>query len=75
MTILEKYMPSQMTETEITHEVMSILSELGPMDNVQRLIGQTIGAFNKKFTGRADASLVRSRVETLAKGLSQTATI
>jgi len=68
-------MPSQMTETEITHEVMSILSELGPMDNVQRLIGQTIGAFNKKFTGRADASLVRSRVETLAKGLSQTATI
>ena len=66
ITVLERYMPKQMTEGEIAAEAATIMAELGPIENKQRLIGQTIGMFNKKFTGRADGSVVKSVVESLA---------
>ena len=75
ITVLERYMPKQMTKEEIMSEAMIIMTELGPIDNKQRLVGQTIGAFNKKFTGKADGSVVKTVVETLANGILQPTTI
>ena len=63
--VLEKYMPQQMTEQEIEVAVKEILSgfELGV--NKQKLVGQTIGTFNKKYTGKAEISLVKQTIEKL----------
>ena len=63
--VLERYLPKQMTELEIEIAVKEILSEFDPGVNKQRLVGQTIGTFNKKFTGRADNSLVKQIVERI----------
>jgi uncharacterized protein YqeY len=63
--VLEKYLPKQMTSEEVEFEVKKILSgfELGL--NKQRLVGQTIGTFNKNFTGRANSTLVSQIVANL----------
>jgi uncharacterized protein YqeY len=65
LAVLESYLPKQMTETELEAEVKEIMSTIDP-SNKQKLIGQTIGQFNKKFTGRADNSILRTVVERLA---------
>lgn len=64
--VLEKYMPQQMTEQEIEVAVKEIFGGFEPGTNKQRLVGQTIGTFNKKYTGRADVSLVKQTIEKLA---------
>lgn len=61
--VLEKYLPKQMTEQEIEMVVKEILGEFDTDTNKQKLVGQTIGIFNKKYTGRADNSLVKQIVE------------
>lgn len=63
--VLERYMPKQMTEQEIEVAVKEILGTFEAGTNKQRLVGQTIGMFNKKFTGRGDNSLVKHVVERL----------
>lgn len=63
--VLERYMPKQLTEQEIEVAVLEILSGFDAGTNKQRLVGQTIGTFNKKYTGRADNSLVKQIVERL----------
>lgn len=65
LTVLESYLPKQMTSEEIEIEAKAIMSTIEP-GNKQRLIGQTIGQFNKKFTGRADNSVLKVIVEKLA---------
>lgn len=66
INVLERYMPKQMTEQEIEVSVKEILETFEPGTIKQRLVGQTIGTFNKKYTGRADNSLVKQIVEKLA---------
>lgn len=73
LNVLETYLPSQMTKEEIMAEAMIILSLIfidGQSDNQQRLIGQTLGQFNKKFVGRADVAIVKNVIETLVKGMA-----
>lgn len=65
LAVLEAYLPKQMTQEEIEIEAKAIMSAIEP-GNKQRLIGQTMGQFNKKFTGRADNSLLKVIVERLA---------
>ena len=65
LAVLESYLPKQMTEAEIEAEAKAIMSTI-ESGNKQRLVGQTIGQFNKKFTGRADNSLLKAIVEKLA---------
>jgi uncharacterized protein YqeY len=63
--VLENYMPTQMTEEEIELAVKEIISTFEVGTNKQRLVGQTIGTFNKKYTGKADTSLLKQIVERL----------
>lgn len=68
--VLERYMPKQMTEQEIENVVKEIFSGFDAGTNKQRLVGQTIGTFNKKYTGRADNFLVKQIVERLANEMT-----
>lgn len=66
LEVIEKYLPSQMTEDEIKNEVRSLISEMGEVTtNPQVLIGKTMGTFNKKFQGRADIKQVKQIIEEM----------
>jgi uncharacterized protein YqeY len=63
---ISKYLPTQMTEAEIKTAVSQILSEsTGGVANPQIMIGKTIGAFNKRYPGRADNTLVKTVISGL----------
>lgn len=64
--IISKYLPAQMSETEIESAVKEIMSGIDPGGNMNKLVGQTMGAFNKKFQGRADSKVVMSIINKLA---------
>jgi uncharacterized protein YqeY len=64
--VLRAYMPSQMTEAEIEEEVKKIMAVIDAGGNRNKLVGQTMGTFNKNFQGRADASIVKNIIEKLA---------
>ncbi len=59
--VINKYLPTQMTEAEIETAVRQILGEnTAGVVNPQILIGKTMGAFNKQYLGRADNTLVKA---------------
>ena len=64
--VLRAYMPSQMSESEIEEEVKKIMAVIDAGGNRNKLVGQTMGTFNKNFQGRADASMVKNIIEKLA---------
>jgi uncharacterized protein YqeY len=64
--VLRSYMPSQMSESEIEEEVKKIMAVIDAGGNRNKLVGQTMGTFNKNFQGRADASTVKNIIEKLA---------
>jgi uncharacterized protein YqeY len=64
--VLSKYLPSQMTESEIETAVKEIMAGIDAGGNMNKLVGQTMGMFNKKFQGRADNKLVSSIINKLA---------
>lgn len=64
--VLRNYMPSQMTEAEIEAEIKKIMAVIDAGGNRNKLVGQTMGTFNKNFQGRADVSIVKNIIEKLA---------
>ena len=62
--VLEQFLPSQMTDSEIEVEVRNIIPTLGGVTG-NILVGKTIGAFNKQFKGRADAAKLKSVIENV----------
>jgi len=64
--VLRNYMPSQMTESEIEVEIKKIMAVIDSGGNRNKLVGQTMGTFNKNFQGRADVSTVKNIIEKLA---------
>jgi uncharacterized protein YqeY len=63
MEIIEKFLPQQMSEAEITEVLKKIIADLGaagPSD-----IGKLMGAATKQLAGKADGKLIN----TLAKNL------
>jgi len=50
LNIIEEYLPKEMTNEEISKELVFIMGEMNYGEgNRQRIIGQTIGAFNKNL--------------------------
>jgi uncharacterized protein YqeY len=60
------YMPTQMTEEEIEVAVREIISGIEHGGNMNKLVGQTMGAFNKNYQGRADNKLVSDVIKRVA---------
>ncbi len=62
-TVIERYLPKQMSRDEIEAEVKSIISEVGatsPKD-----MGKVMGQASKRFAGKADNRVVSEIVKTL----------
>lgn len=64
-SVLEKYMPAQLSENEVENIVKEILQSMPDVPNIQAKIGRTIGAFNKKYKGQSDIQLVKTIVTKL----------
>ena len=59
-------LPPQMSEEDIETEVRSIMAELSPNASGQKLSGMTMGEFQKRNRGKADAGVVKSIVDRVA---------
>lgn len=66
ISILERYLPKQMNETEIEIAVREIIQSFSNViTNPNALIGRTVGEFNKKYVGLADVETVKKVVASL----------
>jgi uncharacterized protein YqeY len=63
ITILEKYIPSQLSESEIQSFLQILIQETGALS--VKDMGKTIAAFNAKFPGQADGKIVSEIVKRM----------
>lgn len=66
ISVIEKYLPAQMSDDEIKSEVQKIIASLGasgPGDT-----GKVMGAASKAFAGKADNKVVATIVKQLLSG-------
>lgn len=64
--VFNTFLPSQMTEAEIYTAIREVIGTFAGQDlpsNVMR--GKTMGAFNKQYPGRADATMVKNVIENI----------
>ena len=67
ISVLNKYLPEQMSEDDITTVVRDTMNELG-IDGGMQNMGKVMGAVMPKVKGKADGSLVKKVVsETLSE--------
>jgi len=66
LSILENYLPKQMSESEIKNALSEILKELGESSSTTPFqIGKLMGAFNSKYAGKADNKIVSNIIKEL----------
>ena len=63
LTILEKYLPAQMSREEVMEVAQNKINELGMTDPSKK--GQFMGTLMKELKGKADGDLVKSVVDEL----------
>ena len=61
--IIEQFLPSQLTETELETEVSRILAETGASSPAE--MGKVMGAATKALAGRADGKAISAMVKKL----------
>ncbi len=62
-TVIEAYMPQQLSEEELTTELQAIIAEVGatgPQD-----MGKVMGVASKRLAGRADGRAISTKVKEL----------
>jgi len=69
ISILEGFVPSQMTEEKIREEVIAIIAGLSiaelPAAGNKSMMGKVMQSFNAKFVGQADGKIVSKLVSEL----------
>ena len=68
-TVIEEYLPKQMTDAEILENAKVVIAQVNVVPNmpVQALAGKSMGEFNKRFPGMADPKKVKEIIENLLK--------
>jgi uncharacterized protein len=66
MTIIEKFLPKQMSEDELRSELKQIISETGASSPAD--MGKVMGAATKKLAGKADGKTISALVKELLSG-------
>ncbi len=61
--IIEQYMPKQLSDEELTGELLAIIAEVGAVG--QQDMGKVMGVASKKLAGRADGRAISTRVKEL----------
>lgn len=63
VAVIEKYLPKQMTQEEITAAIKNIIAEVGATSAKE--MGKVMGAASKQLAGKADNKIVSEVVKTL----------
>jgi uncharacterized protein len=63
ITIIEQFLPKQLTEEEVTTIIKSIINETGASSAAD--MGKVMGAANKQLAGQADGKTISTIVKTL----------
>lgn len=66
LSIIEKFLPAQLSPEEIENEVKSIISQLGATS--MKDMGKVMGMANGKLKGKADGKLIAEMVKGLLAG-------
>ena len=61
--VIEQYLPSQMTDEELTSAISGIVAELGVTSNKE--FGKVMGVASKRLAGRADGKAISEKVKSL----------
>lgn len=63
ISILEKFLPEQMTEAELKSQLSLIIAELGASSPAD--MGKVMGAASKQFAGKAEGKAISAAVKEL----------
>jgi uncharacterized protein YqeY len=63
VSVIEEYLPKQMSEAEIEAEVKAIIAETGASS--MKEMGKVMGVASKKMAGKADGRLISTLVKKL----------
>ena len=66
LSIIEKFLPAQLSPEEIENEVKSIISQLGATS--MKDMGKVMGMANGKLKGKADGKLIADMVKGILAG-------
>jgi uncharacterized protein YqeY len=63
MAVIERYLPKQMTEEELSAALKEIIAEVGATSAKE--MGKVMGVASKKLAGKADGRLISEKVKSL----------
>jgi uncharacterized protein YqeY len=66
LSVIEKFLPAQLSRDEVEAEVTSIITQLGA--NSMKDMGKVMGTANGKLKGKADGKLIADIVKGLLAG-------
>ena len=66
IAVIEKYLPKQMSEAEISVELKKIIEQVGAKSPAE--MGKVMGMASKHFAGKADNKIVSQLVKQLLEG-------
>lgn len=62
-TVIDEYLPKQLSDEELTAELRNIIAETGATD--AKMMGKVMGVATKKLAGRADGRAISAKVKEL----------
>lgn len=63
VSVIEEYLPSQLSDSELEAELRKIIDELGVTD--PKMMGKVMGVASKKLAGRADGRAISAKVKEI----------
>jgi uncharacterized protein YqeY len=66
LAVLERYLPAQMSDSELEEKVKAKIEELGAKTSAE--VGKVVGALAKELKGLVDGSRIKEKAEKLLNG-------
>jgi uncharacterized protein YqeY len=66
LSVIEKFLPTQLDSNQVEHEVKLIISQLGATS--MKDMGKVMGMANGKLKGKADGKLIADLVKKILAG-------
>lgn len=63
LVIIERYLPKQLSQEELTEKIKSIIEKMGVSNPSE--MGKVIGAANKELAGQAEGKMIAETVKSL----------
>lgn len=63
VSVIEKYLPAQMSDEELTAAIKEIIAEVGAVD--LKDLGKVMGVASKKLAGKVEGRLISEKVKSL----------